>query len=270
MVVIYYDHTEGAKGSALPSIILSEGRRVVGLERHTGADILVTPNDDVPDEVIAGLGLLKLQRATKSGVLIQRKTGSDLTSSIPKLTEIAGRMQAAKPIAFYLTPIGKYTASADGKVIVNGRKTGWSVVGYVMALDAWQIDYGGALMQFDDDATFVEWVLRKDRLSAALSAANDKEPIEVRKGSSIVVSEDPRVAVLTGFPNIGEKMAKAILEYVGGNLAWALVWLSLENEVIPGVGRNSKLLWRNVLGLGDGHELIHSAKIPLWMQMEED
>ncbi len=267
--MIYYDHTEGAKGSALPSIILDKGEKIIGLEAQTGADILITP-DALPDNVSAGLGLFRLNKAVNNGVLIQRKTGSDLMGSIPKLTEIAGRMQAAKPIAFYLATIGKYTASADGKIIVNGRKTGWGLSGYVMALDAWQIAYGGALMQFDDDATFVEWLLQKDRQAVALSAANNKEPIEVRKGSSIVVSSDPRIAVLTGFPNIGEKMARAILEYVGGDLAWALVWLSLEDETIPGVGRNSKQLWRSTMGLEDGHRLIHSAKIPLWMQMEED
>lgn len=267
--MIYYDHTEGARVSALPSTILEKGEKIIGLEAHTGADILITP-DVLPENVFAGVGLFLLNKAVNNGVLIQRKTGADLMGSIPKLTEIAGRMQATKPIAFYLATIGKYTASADGKMIVNGRKTGWNISGYVMALDAWQIAYGGALMQFDDDATFAEWVLQKDKQAVALSVANAKEPIEVRKGSSIVVSSDPRVAVLTGFTGIGDKLAKAILEHVGGNLAWALVWLSLEDELIPGVGRASKQLWRGVLGLADGQELIHSARIPLWMQMEED
>lgn len=267
--MIYYDHTEGARGSALPSTILEKGEKIIGLEAHTGADILITPNE-LPENVFAGLGLFLLNKAVNNGVLIQRKTGSDMTNSISKLTEIAGRMQAAKPILFYLAVIGKYTSSADGKVIVNGRKTGWEVASYVMKLDAWQAGHGGLLMQFDDDASFAEWILQKDKQAAKLSIANEKEPIEVRKGSSIVVSSDPRIAVLTGFPGIGDKMAKAILEHVGGNLAWALVWLSLEDELIPGIGRNSKQLWRGVMGLEDKQTLIHSAKIPLWMQMEED
>lgn len=90
--MIFYDPTEGRDNTCLSQEIIKLGRPLEGLEAQTGADLLISPLDDIlPSNVNRPPGSLLLRKHCEAGMLVQRKSGRDMLNSIPRLAEILQR-----------------------------------------------------------------------------------------------------------------------------------------------------------------------------------
>ena len=98
--MIYYDSTEGRKRTLLPESIRNLGKSVIGLERMTGADLLVTPLGHPPlPSTLKNTAphKAKLLRLCQAGALVQRATGRDMLQHIKNMEQIIARMLPWEP-----------------------------------------------------------------------------------------------------------------------------------------------------------------------------
>ena len=125
---IYYDPTESSMTSLLPASVIKSGAKITGFEEMTGADYLLSIYDkSLPSRlksIVPHKRLLKLH-CGHHGILIQRKSGNDLLSSIPRLEEIFNRMYkwTVNPV---LLITGIFTQTKKGMVKVNNRVSDWN------------------------------------------------------------------------------------------------------------------------------------------------
>jgi hypothetical protein len=92
-MLIYADPSELREGSALPKYMLELARPLPGLEAYTSADLLLSAEDLVLERLDDSvLARTKLARLLTRGLLIQRKTGSDIQNFITDHTLIAEKM----------------------------------------------------------------------------------------------------------------------------------------------------------------------------------
>ena len=96
------------------------------------------------------LGVKKFWIETQRGMLIQRKSGSDLIGSIPEMSRILEKMMVWTRRPWLLTT-GNFTSSPTGTVVVNGRRTDFSYSAYLGAIDAWQ-ERGGYIVSLEKDS----------------------------------------------------------------------------------------------------------------------
>lgn len=245
---IYYDPSEARKSTRLPKNVINAGKKLKNLELLTGADLLVTPytetfklsakmdNDisalacsiqrgkkikEISKETSLSLPKVisakKLWVASQMGILVQRKSGMDFVSSIPKLDEIFGRMKLWTPDPWLLLS-ANIGCDRNGYAVVDGRKTKFlykSIIGKKMS---WNFN-GGSLIE----------VTRDKLIGITLDYANrkleeflkEKTKFVVRRKwtrQNIIGPNDERwqwMQVLVDLPGIGDKKAKAIAEYCG-------------------------------------------------------
>lgn len=146
---IYYDPTEARPGTRVPKDFFIISSALGNLEHYTGADFLITPHKlsmpiikDIPPMQKA------LERNCLDGLLVQRKSGSDLLQSIPRLAHIQARMAiwSGNPI---LLVTGVWFS--QGKIKVFGRKPpNWSASQVRGALLAWRLR-GGSVIEVSTD-----------------------------------------------------------------------------------------------------------------------
>lgn len=161
--MIYIDPTEARANTRLPGIVIAEARELPGLEAMTGADFLITPHDE---NVLIELKNIPphrkaLQYHVDDGLLIQRKSGSDLLSSIHDLPEIEWRMQEWSPNPWLL--VTGLHQGTKGQTVVDGKsryKWRWSSVSGV--LDAWQ-DRGGSVKSLRGDKDITWWLHAREK-----------------------------------------------------------------------------------------------------------
>jgi len=184
------------------------------------------------------------------GVLlaIERKTPGDLLNSIredrlwPQLTGIRALSRWA-----YLLITGDLWAGPDGKVVADGRATGWT----------WAA-IQGALLQAQEIGVFVVFATGDDDYEAAVLrlAARSHRPemlVPPARESRIL---SPAEQILCSLPGVGLERVQALVEHCSSP-AWALSYLTClsASDPIPGIGLGTKRAIRKALGLADDQEL---------------
>lgn len=251
MTSIYHDPTESRSGSRLPQSIIDQSHALPGLEHLTGGDLLIAidnPPDDVRDMVSddwchdinsliwRGFGptqiardaekplpfvlkVLKFRQACQTGLLVQRKTGRDLSSSVPRLSEILFKMLAwtSRP---WLLFIGDLKCGSNGNAIIDGYDTNFSHNAVQGALESWQLR-GGYYTTLSRDTLVAPWCGRwLDKLSRLKDdKAIDRQIVQPMVGPTDDVAR--RLTVLSSLKHVGKEKAKRLLDHYG-TLAGAL------------------------------------------------
>lgn len=160
--MIFHDPTEATPNTRLPPSFLAISRPVSGLERHTGADFLISPYDDALPSKLLDIPphRIALARHCEAGILVQRKTGGDFLSSIPRLSEIEARMVVWSGNPWLLiTDITEY----EGQFYVDDKlMTRWKWPHVSGAIDAW-MDRGGSARILPTGNMITEWALQREK-----------------------------------------------------------------------------------------------------------
>lgn len=188
---------------------------------------------------------------TKAGALliVERKTVNDLLGSIRDgrlWPQVAGMI--AQTRWCYVVICGRMSCGPDGNVIVEGSGlTGWN----------WH-SVQGALVRIQELGAFVVWAANDaDYEHVALSLAErPHETAQVVAPARQAIPMSEAEQVLTALPGIGLEKVKPILEYAGGNAAWALTYLTdPQSNGVAGIGAGIKRNVRRALGLGESEKL---------------
>jgi hypothetical protein len=257
MTGIYHDPTESRPGTRLPQAVIDQSVSLPGLERLTGADLLIAidnPPDDVrvladddscydvvhlawrggtPQEIAKAierplpfiLRTLQFKQSCRSGLLVQRKTGTDLTSSIPRLSEILLRMLnwTNRP---WLLFVGDLKSAKNGNAVIDGREIGFSYNAVQGALESWQ------LRGIDGIGSGYYTILRDDSLVASWCArwltklpGLTEEKVVIKQVTQPIVgpSDDKsrKLTILSALKHVGREKAIRLLDQYG-TLAGAL------------------------------------------------
>jgi len=253
-VQLFFDPTEAKSGTRLPANAIAVGKKLPGLERETGADLLLSPLSHLPIEALNVPGLEKLKVHCQAGVLIQRKSGMDFLSSISHLMNIQWRMQQWGLAWLLIT--GNIGRGKNDLAYMDGRRTHVSYQQLIGALDYWQLR-GGGITILREDALTAKWV---ELMCQRVEKINDEPVIEVPMLKQRTVKkvrnkkENSAVQTLMCFPGIGEKMARTIAEE-RKTLAQSLVLLSGDDQ-IKGLGPKTRQSAREWLGLKEGERIV--------------
>jgi len=265
--MIAIDPTEARSNSRLPKAVQQAAIQVQGLEHFTGADLLVSPlrSPKLPAVLTQGIPHQKaLREHTEAGVLIQRKDGQDLLSSIPHLADIERRMlEWCGAMGPWLLVIGQFEERKDGAVYI-GRKwvsTSFNYQQITAALDWWQLR-GGHVTQLHSANKIAGWLARWHE-STFRRLGEDKVIID-RPPVQAVRYEEHWWAPLTGIRGLGPQGAQAIAEFLPKEyqtLNGALHYLttaSLQKALgrPQGIGKKTLLAVREWLGLSDGEFVV--------------
>lgn len=257
--MIFIDPTEARVNTRLPEAIVKSSIQLQGLESFTGADLLLSPlsKPELTEVSDSRLSKIMFQKHVNAGILVQRKSGRDLTSSIPRFDEILKRMLdwTSRP---WLLIIADLKCDREGQCVIDGQPSGFSWNAVIGALDSWQ-DRGGMLTLLYKDSLIVPWI--NNRLEKLRDLQVHPAKQIVRKIHQALGRPDWK-DTLASFPGIGITRANLIAERQG-TLAWAISWLSdlrsaSENK-IAGIGIETIKITHEYLGLRDGEVLIPYA-----------
>jgi hypothetical protein len=256
-MTIYYDPTESRAHTRLPQEIIESGRPLPRLEETTGADLLLSPlSTPVLKEITDTLpNQIAFKKHCNAGMLVQRKSGRDLTSSIPNLPSILMRMLAWTDKPWLLTT-GNVLCSKSGKAVIDGYETNFGYNALIGALDSWQCR-GGYVSTLCRDSLIPAWTNNWLEKLKYLTD-NPDTPVFHRMPLQTLSNTDWAYTLIT-FPNIGPTRARQIQQFTG-KLAWALTYLSdmdnIKLDTKPdGVGPETFKGTRKWLGLEDGEVL---------------
>ena len=246
--MLYYDPTESRSGTRLPDTVIRSGVALPGLEKATGADFIISPlSEPKLTEITASRpSQIGLRKHTEAGLLVQRKSGLDLISSIPDLSNILAKMLDWTMYPWLLVA-GEYKINKQGKVIAGERETEWGYNSLLGALEDWQLR-GGYYTILCKDSLIGPWVARWHDKVDVFKDQSDKIILPRKPTQTITVSNSngddmPWRATLASFPGIGIETATAVANYCG-TLADSLVFLSDQNnirlkEVVSEDGKNA-------------------------------
>jgi hypothetical protein len=215
--MIEIDATEARANTKLPNA--ASYHSVTGLERLTGADILVHPFSSLPDKLLdIPPHLAALRQRTAAGVLIQRKSGSDFISSIEDLGEILFRMKEWSPNPWLLpTNIRK---GKNNTVIVTGsrRKQTYRWPSISGAFDSWAHS-GGSVKRDLNDSDIPDWLRALERKVKEWQ----QKPVKtvVHKTAQRPIAKEDQNWYNTGKawpPGIGERMLAELAKYIQNTL----------------------------------------------------
>ena len=243
-MIVYLDPTETRKGTRLPAALADRGTVLAGLEERTGADLLLSPlNRPAASDTL-------LRQHCQAGVLVQRKTGQDLVSSITdgRLTRSLMKMREWGPLA-WLVVVGTIERQGE-KAVVDGR-SGLSYNAVIGALDWYQMR-GGFVTVLDSDDSLSRWVGQWEGRFTKLESGAVTVSTQPAQQSML---PDDRSRLLASIPGIGPDRARSLLSQAG-SIASALVWLTNGTaRQVDGIGPKSEESARAWLGLGDDTEL---------------
>jgi len=147
---VYYDISE--QGTNLPLDVIEYGKSCSFLEKHTGADIMVSP-----------LGIpcvtetLLFKHIEAGAFLIQRKSGLDLVNSLgERLNEAIARMVETCTITSnqrILLYTGMFSDAGNDTLTLDGKRLNVSYGAFSKALDWWQYR-GGKVKNLPTDEHF--------------------------------------------------------------------------------------------------------------------
>jgi ERCC4-type nuclease len=182
--------------------------------------------------------------ATDDGamILVERKTPSDFLGSLrderllPQLAEMLDQTRWS-----YLVVTGEFQRGQDGKVIADGRDTGWS----------WSA-VQGALLTIQEMGIFVTFAGGdSDYEQCILRIGNrDRKPDLLLAPPKMPRILSAQEAIIASLPGIGTDRLEKVMSFCG-TPAWALVALTDKDSEIPGVGRAVKSRIRAAFKLGD-------------------
>ena len=288
---VYADQSELRQRTRLPPAVAAQCTELPGLEAVTGADLLIAV-DKVPPDVrcLKGLSTVDLgespgetvqkcglslpealiahafRKACSNGLLVQRKTGRDLASSVPNFSAILARMLAwtERP---WLLFVGDLKES-KGEIIIDGKHTNFSYNAVQGALEAWQ-DRGGRITFLSQDSLVGPWISRQiDKLrmrpkEKILSPRKIAQPIISTEGDN-----KPWRSTLMSLPKCGLELANRIAENnttLSSCLEWITCpdWLEKVSTSRPkGVGVPTVRKWRQWLGLNEDCLQLLVAAVP--------
>lgn len=259
--MIYHDPTEGRSSTALSQELLAQySNPLPGLERLTGADFLVTVLESPIPDLDTVPGEVTLRKHTEKGALVQRKSGSDMLNSIPRLSHICAKMLEWTSQA-WLVPIGQFTIHRD-MMVVNGRHTNWHASAFFGAIEKWQFMGGHypAAPLSSDDAMF-DILRRMEQRFLELPLQHLKPVIE----DSISKRDPyPERATLMTLPHIGAERSLRIMEHTGS--LWAsLTLLTLPYDDLLEAKKKSLVVADFMQGIGPKA----NADIRRWLGLEE-
>lgn len=255
--MIYLDPTEARDNTRLPQSIIDAGVELPGLEHLTGADFLISPLQEpcvksLPDPLSLPLKLA-ITKHINSGLLVQRKSGRDLTGSITKLDSILQRMLewTRRP---WLLVIADLNCDRDGQCIVDDHPSGFSWSAVEGALCYWQLR-GGMLTILKRDSLVAGWV---NGWLQRLEKLSSNKFHQVNRVNQVLLSPDWKQTLET-FPGIGPDTSKSLAESQG-TLANCLMYLSdvhsIEYEKVAGVGLKRIESARHWMGLKENQVLV--------------
>jgi len=253
--MIYYDPTEDREGSKVPWGVIEISHPLEGLEKATGADFLISPSSLLLSSVLTPAGKAKFPLVLESGMLIQRKTGMDLLSSIPHMSNILLRMMETKrevedlgriPPTCWLLVVGFYESSIDGYVkLGDGYQTDLRWISLQGALDAWQ--YRGGMLNISWshwEEQVVEWMALWDKKLPEIR--DNREKVVWHEYQSLVKYSDPRLSILMGLPGMGISTASTLLKELG-SVKNVVDWILEDGSGIKNVGKKKIKDWRNII-----------------------
>lgn len=272
--MIFYDPTESRTNSRLPDAVIDQGEDLPGLEAVTAADLLLTTDhpgeidtlalvddeqlrfltthfagqsDPILPRVASAVNLPiptviaahRLYLSCQNGLLVQRKTGSDLLSIVPNYSRILLRMLTWTDRPWLLF-VGQLK-SKDKFAVIDGRKSRFHYASVIGCIEAWQMGfqgYGGGfytLLSSDDDV--MPWI---NRWLNKLQSDEKVTLVPSRPATRPVIGEKRSwVQVLAAFHGIGPKKAKVLADY-WGTLAGCIEYLSdstsWKTTKIPDIG----------------------------------
>lgn len=204
----------------------------------------------IPTSVIA-LDHGDLLAACEDGamILIERKSPDDFLNSLRdgRLFPQVATMREISPWS-YLVVTGEFGRGAGDKVITDRGETGWSwhavqgalisiqEMGVFVTFSGGDLDYENCVIRIGNRERKTELLLKRPAVAPRI----------------LSISEN----IIASLPGIGTERLQAVMEYVNGSAAWALIALTDPDSVIPGVPNNTKLKIRNALGLVDRTQLI--------------
>ena len=292
--MIYFDPTESRRGTRLPESIIDQGHDLPGLESATAADILLTTEPisrsltilsdidqdklrfitahfhEYPEPILpnvasavqlslpAVITARHLFIAVQNGLLVQRKTGSDLLSLIPNYSRILMKMLvwSNRPWLLFIGTL----KSKDDFAVIDRRKSKFHYNSVIGCLEAWQEGFqghgGGFYTQLDNDDLIASWLSRRlDKLRSP----NKAHLVPARAALRPVLGEKRSwVQTLATFPGIGPEKAKALADH-WGTLAGCLEYLSddalWKQEKVPGVSKGTVAQARIHLGFKEDKSL---------------
>ena len=203
-----------------------------------------------------------LRKHAEAGVLIQRKTGNDLPSSITdgRLSRSLNKMRSWSPRR-WLVFVGQID-NQQGKGYIDGRE-GLRYASLIGALDWWQLR-GGDITLLSDNRGFTQWVRDWPRRLEVLKENPDKVLVKVPEQG---LHTDEKLSMVVGIPGLGPVRARALLETArgeGGTLARALCMLTNRHgSGVEGIGAGITKSSREWVGLEDGQQLaiVDEAKL---------
>jgi hypothetical protein len=265
--MIFYDPTENRDNTLLDRGVLQAGRELPGLEKMTGADLLISRGkldlqsvtSDMPPPM-----QFSFKKACREGALVQRKSGLDLLSSLSKLNKILYRMLqwTDEP---WLVSTGVVDRNGEWFVL-NGNQTKWRYEPVMAKLGAWQ-RRGGYWMALPDDGSMSSFV---KQLETKWVRGKKEKRIESRTPMQALIPAgwEDKLCVI---PGIGPTTAKAISRWLPPscrNVSSALCYLSNEGNYRrsnhpKGVGPATFQMVKAWLEIEPGRGLVETDMTPV-------
>lgn len=263
--MIAIDVTEASKGSRLPTAVVDAAQVVNGLEALTGADLLISPlsKPKLPDRLTEAIPHRKLLAIhTRAGILVQRKDGMDLLSSLSNLCTIEKRMlDWCGPIGPWLLIAGQFAQRKDGRLCLNGFEviTRHSYKAVKAALDWWQLR-GGHVTELSGARLITSWVNHwHESMLTQLNTELERVVVNRLPAQALKRPESDWWVPLAIVPTIGEVKAQVLAQWLPESkrtLAQAIVYLcderNVQQERPPGFGPTAFEHTRRLFGLTKG------------------
>lgn len=186
-----------------------------GLEAATGADFLITPLS-LPLTDVSNLDSapikLALEAHCNAGMLVQRKSGGDFLSSIPRLSWIQTRMLQWTRCGSCWLVATSIDIADDGTVKAGGRRTSWTYESMKGACGWWQLR-GGHVEFLPDDNALGSWF--NEKLEQAKIVRDEPVKYVCHNEPYQVLRFEVRNWVTTGrmFPDgVGRKKREAVMD----------------------------------------------------------
>lgn len=194
------------------------------------------------------VGDLWITTSDNALILVERKTASDLISSIAdgRLLDQCASMKGMSPWA-YLAVQGVIAPTTDGKIMVDGSRREWGWASVQGALQTVQ-EFGVVVLYVSGDPTEYQQL-------AARLAGRDRSAAMVRPSRVAEFLPDD-LNILMALPGIGLERAKVLGRELPA--AWALEYLTdvtWTSDRIPGIGAGTKNRVRQAFGLKEGQRL---------------
>lgn len=184
--MIYYELNEANSQSKLPKEVVDHGKPFEGLERITGADFMIIPENGNYEKAVelkeAGKNLMEIAKELQvsltdlvklttepecalhewlfaGAILVQRKSSYDFVASMGnRLNDAIARMCSVtqKQYQKVILVTGMF-GRQDNYLTINGKLTEWTHSSYQGAISS--IKYKGATVEFlPDDTSILDWI----------------------------------------------------------------------------------------------------------------